>query len=80
MPLNKVSNKEHKKTFKPWITKGILISIKRRNKLFNRYIKCTNVNKKMELFKSYKILRNLLVDLLKQSKRNFYRNYFSCNN
>ena len=79
-PLKKVSNKEHKRTYKPWITNGIITSIKRRNKLFNSYVKCKNLLRKHELHVSYKTLRNFIQTLIKTSKMDFYKSYFSNNN
>ena len=38
MPLKKVTKREHKMKFKPWITNYILNKIKVKNKLFNSYI------------------------------------------
>ena len=42
IPLRKIINKEFKRRFKPWISKGILTSINRKNKLYKKYIKCKN--------------------------------------
>ena len=39
-PLQKLTRKEFKQTKKPWITGGILKSIKRKDELFHKYIKC----------------------------------------
>ena len=45
LPLKKVSKKELKQQFKPWITTGIRKAIKVRDKLFNKYINSKNHNK-----------------------------------
>ena len=37
-----ITNKEYKIRFKPWICKGILKSIKRKNDLFKKYERCKN--------------------------------------
>ena len=79
-PLKKVSNKDHKRKYKPWITNGIISSIKRRNKLFSTYVNCKNLNIKHELHISYKNLRNYIQILIKSSKENFYKTYFTENN
>ena len=39
-PLHKLTKKEFKQTLKPWITTGILNSIKRKDELFRRYMNC----------------------------------------
>ena len=79
-PLKKVSNKEHKRIYKLWITNGIIKSITQRKKLFNSYVKCKNSERKIRYFTSYKALRNQINALIKSSKENFYANYFSNNN
>ena len=42
MPLKKISNREFKRTYKPWITDGILNSINRKDELYNKYVKTKN--------------------------------------
>ena len=43
LPLKKISKKDHKRKYKPWITNGILASMKRRDKLFGKYIKTKSI-------------------------------------
>ena len=45
-PLTPMSRREKKLSDKPWITKGILISKETKNKLFRRYFKSNDVDKK----------------------------------
>ena len=78
-PLKKVTKKEYKQQFKPWITIGICNSIKRRDKMLEKFIKENNVLKKQELYASYKSLRNTIVSLIRASKKNHYQKYFSDN-
>ena len=80
MPLRKITKKEHKMKFKPWITNDILNKIKAKNKLFNRYTKCKNPVLKTDIFSLYKHHRNQLVEIIKLSKKDFYQNYFTENN
>ena len=40
MPLKKITNKEYKRRYKPWISKGIIKRIIRKNALFKNYIRC----------------------------------------
>ena len=80
IPLTKISNKEHKRRYKPWITNGIIVSIKRRHKIFNKYVKCKNKENKAQYFTEYKILRNQINELIKDSKNEFYKHYFTENN
>ena len=62
LPLKKVSKKELKQQFKPWITTGIRKSIKVWDKLFNKYINSKNHNE-------YKRYRNLIVSLTRLSEK-----------
>jgi len=80
LPLKKVSNKEYKRKYKPWITKGLQISIKRRDRLLKQYIKAKNIIVKSATYTEYKKLRNEIVKLIQTSKNNFYANYFHVNN
>lgn len=76
MPLHKMSNKEYKMRLKPWITKGILNSINRKNKLYNKYSKIKNQEIKKEIYDEYKILRNMVNELIRKSKKSYYKNFF----
>ena len=80
MPLTKLTNKDHKRRYKPWITNGILTSMRRRDKLFHQYIRVNDPPRKLALHMEYKLIRNQIVNLIKQSKQNFYKNYFTTNN
>lgn len=49
VPLKKLNKQQQRKFHeKPWIRPGIQTSIKKKNKLFKKYIKCNNPNKKIE--------------------------------
>lgn len=52
----------------PWITKGLIISIRNRDKL-NRDL---NTNFSIEKYQQYKQFRNNLNNLIKITKNNFY--------
>ena len=80
MPLIKLTSKDHKRWYKPWITNGILTSMRKRDKIFHKYIKTNNSPKKLILHTEYKNLRNQIVNLIKLNKQNFYKNYFTDNN
>ena len=79
-PLTKITNKEHKMSYKPWISYGIQKSMSRRDSLFKKYIKSADPIKKEKLFSDYKDIRNKIVVLIKESKKSFYQNYFDNNN
>ena len=67
MPFKKISNREFKRMYKPWITDGILNSIKRRDKLYNKYVKSKNNIFKVNLHEEYKVLRNQMNGLSKKT-------------
>ena len=79
MPLKKLTKRDLKQKLKPWITKGILISMKRRDKLYKKYINCKNILFKNVYFENYKQLRNMIVNLCRNSKRVYFNQFFTEN-
>ena len=77
MPLKKISKKEFKRRFKPWITDEILEKIKRKNKIFKEYVACKETDLKDAHFANYKTIKNEINLLIKNSKKTYYTNYFS---
>ena len=47
-PIKKLSNKDKKTMKKPWITKGILKSIEKKNRIYRKCIRTKNATKKEE--------------------------------
>ena len=80
LPLKKVSDKVHKRKFKPWISLGIRRSMKRRDKLYTQLIRCKNQLRRQEINNEYKVLRNRVTQLIFIAKRNYYNRYFQANN
>ena len=72
VPLRKLSKKQACLSIKPWITKGLLVSIAKKNKFYKSYLK----NRNDYYFSKFKIYRNKLKHLLNISKRSYYNNYF----
>ena len=70
-PLKKLNKKQRKFHQKPRFTKGIQIAIKKKNRLFKNYIKCSDCNKNI-FHQEYKRYRNSWSILLKQSKKSYY--------
>jgi len=75
IPLKQLSNKEIKQLSKPWITKGLLVSIKMKNKLYRKYLK----KRSSYYYEEFKRYRNKLNHLIKLSKQSYYNNYFASN-
>ena len=67
-PLKTVSKCKAKQLSKPWITRGLCKSIKIKNDLFYSGDTAT-----------YKLYRNKILSLSRQSKRLYYHSYFSSN-
>ena len=78
LPLKKISKKELKQQFKPWITRGIINAMKTRDQLFKKYINSKNENKE-QIHNDYKRHRNIIVELIRLSKKNHYQSYFNDN-
>ena len=76
-PDKKLTNKEYKQTLKPWITTGILTSIKRKDDLYHKYIHCKNINIKAGIHIEYKSLKNRITSLIYFSKKEHYTKYFN---
>ena len=76
-PNKKLNKKEYKQTLKPWITSGILKSIKRKDELYRKYINCKNINTKTAIHIEYKALKNRITSLIYFSKKEHYTKYFN---
>ena len=68
-PLVRQFRKQLKYSHKPWITKGILTSIKTQNRLYEKYLK----SKCETNCKTYKMYRNKLTHIKEMSKSNYYQ-------
>ena len=79
IPLKKVSNKSFKRRFKPWITIGILTSLRKRSDLHRRYLRAKDYERKQLLYNHFKMYRNMIVTLIRKSKQNHFSRYFSDN-
>ena len=78
-PVKVLSKKEVKLENKPWITRGILNSIHDRDKIYKRYLKEKNKTTKTALFNKFKYKRNMIILLLRKSKKDYYARYFTDN-
>ena len=66
--ISLIQTKQKRNTKNPWITPGILKSMKTRNKLYKTYIRKSNE----ENHKKYKQYRNKLTDIIRNSKKMYY--------
>ena len=71
-PIRELSNRETKNLLKPWISPGILNSIKVKNKFYSKYVKSLDPF----WYLKYKTYRDRLNHLIRTSKNMHYREYF----
>ena len=76
-PIKKLKQKNDKSNNKPWISAGILKSIKKKHNLYKNFIKEKQNHKKNELQNQFKQYRNILTNILKISKNNYCNKYFA---
>ena len=74
-PIKYLNKRETKIRQKPWLTRGILVSIKEKRRLFAQFKKTNN----SVYYEKYKIKRDLLNKLCRKSKKMHYRNYVLSN-
>ena len=79
VPLEKVTQKEFKRKYKPWIDGDILHKIDKKNKIFKQYVKCKDLTKKNRLLNEFKTMKNEITLLTRNSKKKYYEKYFSKN-
>ena len=75
-PLRKITRSEFKQTRKPWITNGILTSIKNKDKIYHKYVKAKDKDTRTNLHEQYKALKNRINVLIYYSKKDYYAKYF----
>ena len=71
-PLKKLSNSELKLFSKPWITHGVMTSIK----IYKKLLKSKKSEQKKRLYNEFKRHRNRISILTRNSKANHYQNIF----
>lgn len=74
--MKKISKNEYKKQNKPWITNGIIKSIRNKEKLYSKYLKEKGKVEQEKLHTEFKMRKNMITNIIRKSKRNFYNNYF----
>ena len=83
VPIKMLSKRKIKKTSKLWITKGIRVSIKVRDKLLASYIKEKNEalrsNLRSNLQQKHRFYQNQIVKLTRISKTSHFNEYFATN-
>ena len=75
----KNTKKQFKFTEKPWLTKGIKKSMSLKDKMFKSFLQETDVQIKEQAYNRYKIYHNQITKLLRESKKNYYQQFFTLN-
>ena len=78
-PIKKVKKKKQKNTDKPWITQGLLKSIRSKNKIHKKFLSETDAPRKKILHDKFKTKRNILVNIIRKSEKMYYKTYFDEN-
>ena len=71
-PFKILSKKESKLKLKPWIIRGILKSIKNKNKIYGKFLRF----RRKFWYNRYKHYRNMVNNLINKSKKKHLRHYF----
>ena len=71
-PIREHTKREMKRKKKPWITKGILKSIKTKNILIKQFLR----NKDRLIYLRCKTYRDKISYLIKKGRRDYYNKYF----
>ena len=79
LPLRKLTIQEKKLSQKPWITTGILNSIKNKNRKYRKYQRAQDATKKHDLHNEFKTYRNKSDKVLKSGKSMHYQTFFEAN-
>ena len=78
-PYKKLSLQEVKLSYKPWITIGILNSIKDKNRIHRKVIRVKDPVRKTNLENEYRLYKTQLDKTLKASKSMNYQKFFEIN-
>ena len=78
-PLKRSTKRELRLEIRPWITKGILKSMKTRDSLYKKLTAKENLLNKQLTFENHRKYRNIIVTLLRRSKENYFQKFFEKN-
>ena len=79
MPWKKLSKRDCKRKYKPWISNEILNKIKDKNRKFNKYAKSKDITRRQTLKNDYRNAQNEITELIRKGKRDYYNRYFTEN-
>ena len=76
-PIQKLTKAELKLKSKPWLTTGIMTSIKKKRIIYKKFIKAKNSAERNILYNEFKHHRYLVTKLSRISKAKHYHHYFT---
>ena len=76
LPIKKLSKQEILQKDKPWMTKGLITSIKNKNIIHRKMLRAKDPTRKQELKEKYKTYKNRLAKLTRNSKANHFNKFF----
>ena len=76
LPIKKLSKQEILQKDKPWMTKGLITSIKNKNIIHQKMLRAKDPTRKQELQEKHKTCKNRLTKLTRNSKANHFNNFF----
>ena len=76
LPLKKLSKQDILQREKPWMTKGLIKSIKVKNVIHGKMRRAKDLNRKEDLFNKYKTYKNKITKLTRLSKANHFNQFF----
>ena len=74
-----MTSKETKLENKPWISQEIPKNKNKKNNLYYKFCKAKDPARKDQLHEEFKVLRNTVMNSLRESKENYYGKYFEDN-
>ena len=78
-PFKRLSNKEMGLKQRPWINHDILKIMRERDNFHKQYVKENDLLRKCIIFRIYKSKRNIVIKNIRESKNNYYSNFFQQN-
>ena len=79
-PFRKMTKKELTLKQYPWISHGIITSMKKRDKLYKDFLIERDITAKNNTHAKYKRYRNMIISLIRKSKRKYYFDFFTEHN
>ena len=76
-PIRILTKKEMDLKQNPWLTTGILNSIQARDDIHKKFLNAKDPLRKQNLFRDFKIKRNLITTLIRSSKSQYYKDFFA---